>query len=64
MRTKLFAIVMLFSTRAFAHPGHDHAHWLSDPIHVLTVLAIVGVALVGVYMTVKNKLTKPMNKED
>jgi len=55
---------MLFSTNAFAHPGHDHAHWLSEPIHVLTVFAIVGIALVGVYMTAKNKLTKTMNKED
>ncbi len=64
MRTKLFTLVMLFSTSAFAHPGHDHAHWLSEPIHVLTVFAIVGIALVGVYMTAKNKLTKTMNKED
>jgi len=55
---------MFFSTSAFAHPGHDHAHWLSEPIHLLTVFAIVGIALVGMYMKVKNKLPKTMSKED
>jgi len=64
LRTKLFTLVMFFSTSAFAHPGHDHAHWLSEPIHLLTVFAIVGIALVGMYMKVKNKLPKTMSKED
>lgn len=64
MRSKLVALAALVSTSAFAHPGHDHAHWLSDPIHVLTVVAIVGVAAVGVYLTIKNKFSKPTQKED
>lgn len=58
MRTKLIALSALVSSSVFAHPGHDHAHWLSEPIHVLTVLAIAGIALVGGYVSIKNKLSK------
>ena len=64
MRTKLIALAALVSSSAFAHPGHDHSHWLSDPIHVLTVVAILGVAAVGVFFTVKNKISQSNKKED
>ena len=64
MRTKLFAILTLVSSSAFAHPGHDHAHFLSDPIHVATVLAIAAIALVRGYFMLKNKLAKTSIKED
>ena len=64
MRTKLLVLSTLASTSAFAHPGHDHAHWLSDPIHALTVIAIVGGAAVGIFLTVKNKMYKSNEKDN
>ncbi len=64
MRTKLVAVMALVPSSAFAHSGHDHGHWLSDPIHVATVMAIAAIALVGGYFLVKNKLTKISGKED
>ena len=41
--------LLFLPSLASAHAGHDHAHWLSSTIHVLTVLAVlgVGVAFVG-----------------
>ncbi len=64
MKTKLVAILALVSSSAFAHPGHDHGHWLSNPIHVATVMAIAAIALVAGYFLVKNRLTKISGKED
>ncbi len=64
MRTKLVAVLALVSSSAIAHPGHDHGHWLSDPIHVATVIAIAAIALVGGYFLIKHKLSKITGKED
>lgn len=30
-------------TVALAHPGHDHAHWLSAPAHALLLLGIIAI---------------------
>lgn len=38
--------VALISSTALAHPGHDHTHWSSELIHMLTWLAI-GSVIVG-----------------
>ncbi|KZX81280.1 hypothetical protein A3715_16490 [Oleiphilus sp. HI0009] len=46
---------LLLTAPAFAHPGHDHAHWLSDPIHLLTALAIAAVAVTGVVVAKRKK---------
>lgn len=42
IKTKLFAAssLALLSTVASAHSGHDHSHWMSSSIHVLTIIAI------------------------
>ncbi|BFM51216.1 hypothetical protein [Marinomonas sp. THO17] len=37
----------LISSTALAHPGHDHAHWSSELIHMLTWLAIASVIVGG-----------------
>ncbi|EAQ67454.1 hypothetical protein MED121_16044 [Marinomonas sp. MED121] len=62
--SKLIALTGLVSSTAFAHPGHDHSHWLSDPIHALTLVAILGVAVVGVFFSVKNKFSSSNKEED
>ncbi len=61
LRTTLATLTGLFSTFALAHPGHDHAHWLSDPIHLLSVLAIVAVITTGA--TVYKKKQAQQKKE-
>lgn len=46
---------------AAAHGGHDHAHWLSQPIHVLSIGAVLAIVGVGVALytrrarTIKNR---------
>lgn len=40
--------LLALSSVAAAHPGHDHGHWLSDPIHALTALAIGAVVTAAV----------------
>ena len=49
---------LLLPAFAQAHPGHDHSHWLSEPIHVLTILAIAAVSFVavGIGRSVKKKV--------
>ena len=64
MRTQIVTVLAVLSSNAMAHSGHDHAHWLSDPIHVVTVLSISAIALAGGYLVRKNKLSKTSIKED
>lgn len=33
---------------AAAHGGHDHSHWMSQPIHAFSVAAVLAVVGVGV----------------
>ena len=40
----VFLASFALSNMALAHPGHDHEHWLSEPIHLLSVLAIIAVS--------------------
>lgn len=49
---------LLLPAVAQAHPGHDHGHWMSEPIHALTVLAIVavGITAYGIGRSVKKKV--------
>lgn len=47
--TVMFASACLvISQMVFAHPGHDHSHWMSGFIHFVTVLAIGSVIVGGV----------------
>lgn len=47
--TVMFASACLvISQMVFAHPGHDHTHWLSSFIHLVTVLAIGSLIVGGV----------------
>ncbi|MDP2521320.1 hypothetical protein Q8W30_01950 [Neptunomonas phycophila] len=43
MRYLMLTIAALLAPFANAHPGHDHGHWLSEPIHLLTLAAIAAV---------------------
>ncbi|MFT2111560.1 hypothetical protein [Marinomonas sp. 2405UD68-3] len=47
--TVLIGLMTAFSQFSQAHPGHDHSHWSSDPIHIIT-LAIVGSVLTGAFV--------------
>ncbi len=62
---KNFAQILLLSSvafgqAAFAHPGHDHGHWLSEPIHLLSLLAVAGLTAAGyaAYRRAKNHKLK------
>jgi hypothetical protein len=45
--TMLFSCFVVMSQIAQAHPGHDHSHWSSEPIHILTMSAIGGLIVSG-----------------
>ena len=51
------ALALLATAPAvWAHPGHDHGHWLSDAIHFLSIAAVVvGIVAVGVAFKLRNK---------
>ncbi|MGB3620288.1 hypothetical protein FT643_07075 [Ketobacter sp. MCCC 1A13808] len=57
MRIQIAVLTGLLSTGVQAHPGHDHQSIMSDPIHLLTALAIAGVALVG-FVVLRNRRNK------
>ncbi len=61
---RLFSLMVLtfFSSIVFAHPGHDHDHWMSHAIHVTLVLAVVGVVAVAVQMYRRKKAVKQGEK--
>jgi hypothetical protein len=51
------AALLALPQLALAHPGHDHGHWLANPIHWLTLAAIASVFAVAVIL--KKKADKP-----
>lgn len=51
------SFLSMLSQVSMAHPGHDHAHWSSDPIHIITMVAI-GTVIVGAF-SYKYLLRKP-----
>lgn len=67
LKSKLFsaAALALLSSVASAHAGHDHSHWMSSPIHVLTLIAagtIIG-TLVSLKYAKTQKQIKTSNVE-
>lgn len=69
MKTGIIRLTTLASAvtapLAFAHPGHDHSHWLSDPIHLLSMLAISALVAAG-YTTyrVRKSSKKALQQEN
>lgn len=57
LRTLIATLAGFTSTSVLAHTGHDHSHWLSEPIHALSALAIVSVVAIAAVMS-KRKLAK------
>ncbi|QUX98090.1 hypothetical protein C0J08_05935 [Marinomonas sp. CT5] len=45
----LSGVLLLISQVLQAHPGHDHSHWSSDLIHLLTILSVGGI-IVGSFV--------------
>lgn len=39
--------LLVISRLVQAHPGHDHSHWSSEPIHLLTMFAIASLIVSG-----------------
>ncbi len=62
MRVQLASIAGFLSVGAQAHPGHDHSHFLSDPIHAVTAIAVIAIAAVAVAVTAKVKRRAIKNK--
>jgi hypothetical protein len=50
--------LLLASSSASAHVGHDHDHWSSEPIHMLFYGVIALTALAATIWTVKAKRKK------
>jgi len=61
LRSLLVAFFTIFSTSIYAHPGHDHNHWLSGLTHAVLILSIVGVLFTAVQFF---RSKKQVNKED
>ena len=56
--TVAVSALMAISQTVQAHPGHDHAHWASHSIHLLTVLAVAAAVVVGIaYKKLSGKQT-------
>ncbi|RJG39541.1 hypothetical protein [Motilimonas pumila] len=54
------ATSLMASSQVMAHEGHDHSHWTSEPIHLITALAVAGVALViGITLFRRHNKTQP-----
>lgn len=61
LRTFIATLAGFTSTAAMAHAGHDHSHWLSEPIHALSVLSIVSIVTITAVVyrrNCKRKLAK------
>lgn len=54
-KTGVFASLLVTAADVFAHPGHDHGHWLSEPIHALSALAVISVTAVVASKWVKKR---------
>lgn len=57
MMRQILILSALLSTYGHAHPGHDHAHWVSEPIHILTGLAVLAIVITGIakYISIKKE---------
>jgi 4-hydroxybenzoate polyprenyltransferase len=54
---RLFVSIILFTCSVVqAHSGHDHQHWLSNPIHLLTLFSIVCMIAIAYKLTRNNVL--------
>jgi len=61
---KLFILSGLFlSNLSFAHTGHDHAHWMSNSIHIVTGLAIISVVAVAGYAMKRHRTAKKIGEK-
>lgn len=49
------SLIALTSHSVLAHPGHDHAHWLSSPVHVITAVALSAAVVLLVATFVKKR---------
>jgi hypothetical protein len=56
---RLFGLfILLTGNTVQAHSGHDHQHWLSSPIHLLTLFSIVSMIVIAYKLTRNNVLDK------
>ena len=56
---RVFVSIILFTSNVVqAHSGHDHQHWLSSPIHLLTLFSIVSMIVIAYKLTRNNVLAK------
>ena len=53
MKKLLIATLSSVTAIAHAHPGHDHSHWMSQPIHWLTAMSVVAIVAVAAYQLKK-----------
>jgi len=61
-RVQLAIFAAFLSVGVQAHPGHDHSHWLSSPIHAVTIVAVLAIAAVAVAFTSNAKRRAIKNK--
>lgn len=65
MLRNLFVITAgLYSSLTFAHPGHDHSHWMSDSIHLLSIGAIITIIATAAYSLKKHYAKQSTKSEE
>lgn len=52
-----------FSLPALAHEGHDHSHWSSSFVHLVSILAVVALVLAIAHSIKKVRKAKKQEKE-
>lgn len=63
LRSVIATLAAFTSTAVLAHAGHDHSHWLSEPIHALSVVAIASIVGISVFaLARKHAKQKQKNK--
>ncbi len=65
MRTRIFTLFAFFAfllpTAALAHAGHgtfdgiSFWHYLTSPLHLISAMVVLGVAVIGVWCLIKRR---------
>ena len=58
------SLLSLVSATVSAHEGHDHAHWMSDSLHLMFYGALFSALAAGGFLLLKTIQNKRSNNED
>lgn len=55
MKLSFALSLLLLSLPVFAHPGHDHSHWLSHFLHASIAIGLIVAVIAAVKTLTKNQ---------